>query len=306
VITVASMIDELRALLRTWVTNEEQSATLAADIASDALGATVTTTRDITLGITSGIIEIERELIYASSVTPDGTVTIPAWGRGYMSTIAAAHVQGVRIISQPLYPRQKMLDKLNDTMRRMFPSVYAVKYFNTIATLPIITYDLPDDAERVLTGEWQLPDGRNYWRTIKHWRMNRGGRPTTASGNNPQQGVTVDVGDAMMPGRPIHFAYAAKPVPLVNETDDFATVTGFAESLKDVVIYGAAAALVIPNETARLQLGSMEQQDRLVKITPSAALTASRFLEQQFQTRLAEERKTQSQDYPPRVTGPWL
>lgn len=302
--TVAEVIEETRALLRGPI--EEQSSTLQNAIDASALSLVLTDTRSITLGATPGVIEIELEQIYASVIDAMGNVTVPPWGRGHRNTTPAAHPANARVISQPQYGRQRILDKLNDTCNRMFPSVYGIKHFNATATEPVRTYNTPDDLERVLTVEWQVPDGAQDWLTVRRWKTNAGGRPTTADGNNPDQGVTVTVGDYMIPGRPVHFVYAAKPGLLVNEADSFETVTGFASSLKDVCVYGAAAALIIANETSRMQLTSIEQQDRTSKITPSAALSASRYLEQEFQTRLAEERKTLQQLYPPRVTGQWL
>lgn len=302
--TVAEIIEDTRELLRGNA--EEQSSTLQDDITADAVSFLLTDTRSGALGASLGVIEIERELIYASLIDAQGNVTVPPWGRGHRRTTPAAHAAGSRVISQPQYPRQRVLDKLNDTCNRMFPSVFGVKSFNDTTKAVVNTYNTPDDLERVLTIEWQVPDGTQGWETVRHWKTNPGGRPTTADGNNPDQGITVTVGDYMIPGRPIHFTYSARPGPLVNETDIFEDVTGFTPSLKDVCVYGAAASLIISNETSRMQLTSIEQQDRTSKITPSAALTAGRYLEQVFQARLAEERRTLQQLYPPRVTGQWL
>jgi hypothetical protein len=301
--TVGVIIDEIRALLRSW-TGEEQSSTLGGSgLNSSATSFTLTDVAGVALNATPGILEIGSELIYASVIDASGNVTVPAWGRGYLNTTKTTHTAGARVISQPLFPRQKILDKLNDALERMFPDVFAVKNFNATTTLPQITYNLPDDAMTVLDAEWQVPDGTLRWVKVRRWEVNPGGRPTSAAGNNPDLGVTVDVFDGMMPGRPIHFIYGAKPSELTSESDVFETVTGLGASLKDVAIYAAASALVIPLEAARLQLTSAEQQDRTQKIAPSAALTTSRFLEQQFQVRLAEERKALTKLYKPRIHG---
>lgn len=293
--TTSKMIAATRGLLQSWSLDEEQSTTLADPMDVDDLTFTVTNPRGIATGLSPGIVEIDSELLYCDSVGQSGAATIVPWGRGYLSTTAVSHAANARVISQPTFPRSKILDEMNQAMMRIFPQVFAVKMFETTTTLPQITYNLPDDAEWVLTGKWQLPDGRLYWKSLQRMRVSPAG----------DDGVTVDVGDFMMPGRPIQFLYAAKPSPLVNETDDFEATTGLNLGIQDVVTLGAASALTVSQELSRLQMSSVEQQNRAQLVAPSAALTSSRYLEQRFQQRLMEERKSLQRLYPPRVNRSW-
>jgi hypothetical protein len=292
--TTSKMIAATRGLLQSWSLDEEQSTTLAADMGVDDLSFTVTTARGIATGVSPGIIEVDEELMYCDSVSSTGG-TITAWGRGHLSTVPAVHLAGTRLISQPTFPRAKILDEMNQAMARIFPDVFAVKVFNTTTTLPQITYDLPDDAEWVLAGKWQRPDGRLYWQSLQRMRMSPLG----------SDGVTVDVADRVLPGRPIQFIYAAKPSPLVNQSDDFETTTGLDIGIQDVVTLGAASALTVSQELSRLQMSSVEQQNRAQLVAPSAALTSSRYLGQLFQQRLDEERRSLQRLYPPRVNRSW-
>lgn len=298
--TCGQVIDETLALLQSWSLDQSQSTTLTSPILSTDLTFPYDTAANIATGISAGMVEIDRELIYVENV--DGTnATVPAWGRGYRSTTAAAHSAGARVISQPTFPRQKTLDGLNQMFERIFPRIFAVRSFETTTTQPIITYDLPDDAQWLLKARWQVPDGRLYWQDVRRWRMSSGGG--TQFGDT---GITVDVADYMQPGRPIQFLYAAKPTPLVNETDDFVTVTGLNGGLVDVVELGAATQLVTALELSRLQVSSIEQQNRSQLVAPSAALTSSRYLDTRFQERLEEERKALQRLYPPRITREWM
>lgn len=297
--TAGQMIDEIRRLLRFG--NQEQVTTLTQTMGSADASFSVPPARGIATGISAGLVEIDSELLFVEKVGTDGVATVTPWGRGYESTTAAAHFAGARVVSQPAFPRAKVLDTVNDVLGRIYPSVFAVKQVETTTTYPRITYALPSDAERVLSAKWLVPGGDEYWRDVRRMRMSPG--LGTQFGD---AGRTVDVADAMMPGRPLQILYAARPAPLAAETDVFETVTGLASSIKDVVTIGAAAgALTISQELSRLQTSSIEQQNRSQLVAPSAALTSSRFLDQRFQERLAEEHRSLLELFPPRITRSW-
>lgn len=300
-ITVGKMIDEVLGGLTSWSSNVEQAATLAATVGPMDLSLTVTNPRGTSTGISPGLLEIDRELLFCDTVGTDGTITIVPWGRGFRSTTPATHAAGARVVSQPSFPRDKILDGLNQTLERVFPDLFAVKQVELTTTTPVMTYAMPADCQRVLYAKWQMPDARQYWQTVQRWRQSPGGGTRTGD-----MGRTVDVADRMVPGRPIQFVYAAKPAPLSSETDDFATVTGLDTSTEDVITLGATVQLLPGLELSRLQTSSVEQQNRSQLVAPSAALTSTRYLETRFQQRLAEERKSLQMLYPPRVTRNWM
>jgi hypothetical protein len=305
-VLASKLVDQTRGYLQTSTSDEDQSATLVTVMDDNDLAFTVSPARGLATGMSAGIIEIGSELIYVDGLAADGTCTIPPWGRGHHSTVAAAHNPGDRIISQPRYPRQTILDEINIAIGRVFPDVYVVKHYNTVTTSPSITYDVPDDFQWPLKVEWQLPDGRNYWRTVTFTRSGAGGRATSAGGNNPDQGTTLDIGESMLVGMPLHIEYAAQPLPLTAETDDFTTVTGLGTNLTDVVCLGAAANLLTANEAQRAQLGTVEQQARGQYIQGGTAMNVSKYLEQRFAQRLKEERQALQLLYPPTMQRVWI
>lgn len=300
----AALIDETLGILESWSSDEDQATTLAADMGPGDLSFTVTDVRGTVVGISTGLVEIEQEMLYVQDVDNDGTCTLPAWGRGYKSTSPASHAAGTRVVSQPSFPRSKILDAMNRALERMFSGgLFAVKSFESTTTVPTLTYDIPDDAQRVLAARWLVPDGRGYWQAVKRIRTWPGGGTLPGDGLN---GVTADVADYMPPGQPIQFLYAAKPDALLDESDDYETTTHMPPGTRDLVTLGAAVALLPALELSRLQTASVEQQNRNGLVAPSAALTATRALEALYEQRLAEEVKAQQQLYPPRITGSWL
>lgn len=301
--TAGSMIDETIGLLQSWSLDSEQVTGLSASMLSTDLTFTVTAARGIATGVSPGIVEIDQELLYCDSVSNAGAVTVTSWGRGYKSTVPAAHAAGVKVTSQPTFPRYWVMQTLNETLQRIFPTVVAVKQLETTTTYPVSTYSLPAIAQDVLDARWQVPDGTQRWEGIKGWRMSSGGGTLTGDTN-----VSVDLPRRarIIPGRPIQFIYSTKPQLFVAETDDFVTQTGLNIALRDVVCLGAAAALTTSQELSRLQVSSIEQQNRSALVGPSAALTSSNFLEKRFTDRLAEERKAQQQLYPLRMSRSWI
>jgi hypothetical protein len=286
--------------------NAEQATTLSGSIGSTDLTFTVTDVQADQLGISSGVIEIDTELILVSSVADDGSCTVPPWGRGYLGTTAATHTADAMVISQPTFPRAKVFDAINEIIGRVFPEVYAAKSANFTTTIPSITYDLPDDAVRLLDARWKETGPQSYWRGIRKVRVNPSSGTTASTGSTgPYNNVTVDIGDAMFPGRDLVITYAAKPTPFTALTDDFVTVTGLPLSCKDVLVLGAAAILTVNQELSRLQVATIEQQNRSQTVAPAAALTSSRFLEQKYKDRLKEEAQALRAKYPVRLMGVW-
>jgi hypothetical protein len=301
--SAARLIDETLGLLQSFSQDSEQVTTLGTTMGAGDLTFNVTTIRSGAMGLSPGVVEIDSELIYCQSVANDGTAIIPPWGRGHDGTTPAAHTSGVKVISQPTYPRAKVLDALNEAIARVYPSLFVMKVATLTTTSPAqsVTYDLPEDAVWVWDARWQPPTGTKYWQSVRRWRVGQGG--TTVLGD---LGVSVDVADAMTPGQPIEFTYAARPTLLASEADDFVGVTGLPLSAKDLIVTGAACGNLVPSqELSRLQTSSVEQQNRAGLVAPSAALTSSRYLEAKFQQRLQEESRALRAKYPLRLARSW-
>lgn len=298
--TAGALIDEVKGMLQGWSISEEQSTTLSGDMGSLDLTFQVTESRGVAVGASAGIVEIDLELMYVSKIdTASNTATVVPWGRGYLSTTAAEHLDGSRVISQPTYPKQVLFNAINAAILRVYPQLFQVKVVNTTANAASFTYALPSDCERVIDIRWQLPTAAQEWRGVRGWRMSAGG----ATGDSSR---SVDIADPMIQGRPIEIRYAARPSVFTSLTDDFVTVTGLTASAKEVIALGAAIDPTISQELARLQTSTIEQQNRAALVQPSAAQIASQGLEQKYERRLAEESNSLRQLYPPRPHRTWL
>lgn len=295
------LVNEVLGMLQGYSADSDQVTTLKNTIGAGDTSFQVTIVRSGAMGLSPGVVEIDSELLYISAVGSDGTATVEPWGRGYDGTTAAAHAAGARVTSFPTYPRAKILDAINESVARTFPQLFVPAVYATTTTYPKNTYDLPDTAEWVIEARWLPPNGIGRWETIRRHRISQ------TLGQAPDLGVTVDVGDSVIPGQPIEFTYAKRPALFTAESQDFVTTTGLAISARDLIVYGAAGGNpVVSQELSRLQTSSIEQQNRAGLVGPSAALTSSRYLEAKYQLRLKEETAALRRRYPVRLGRAWV
>src|SRR5436305_960363 len=78
---------------------------------------------------------------------------------------------------------------------------------------------------------------------------------------------------------------------LVNDTDDFASITGLSESARDVVVLGTVARLLGYQEAHRIQGSSIEASERDEDVPAGAALNASKYVYSLYLQRREEERQ---------------
>jgi hypothetical protein len=104
-------------------------------------------------------------------------------------------------------------------------------------------------------------------------------------------GKTIQImRDFIVPGRNIRVSYIKKPNTLVNNTDDFATTTGYPDRYVDLITYGACWRLLPAYESARLQQQAIEATERAPLVPTGAGSNASKYYMALYQQRLAEER----------------
>lgn len=263
--------------------------------ATVAVGSTDTTIAadPSTLGnLSNGLIQIDDELILISNInrsTAQLTVLAGTNGRGVEGTVAASHAQNALIVNDPTFPRAAIKQAINDTILGMFPDVFVVKSTTVTKSAPQYEYGLPVDVVDIIqvhsdtVGPSQI-NFANY-----HYRFN----PMANTTRFPT-GKSIQVLDPVTPGRSIWVTYQAEPSPLVNDTDDVGTVTGWnsdANRYSDIIVFGACARLISSYETARLQQGAIEQSERASLVPVQSASKASQYFWQQYQQRLSEERQ---------------
>lgn len=229
-----------------------------------------------------GLVEIDEELIYITSVSGNDLV-VPAFGRGYRGTTAAAHSAGAMVTFDPSFPRAEIGKALDQVVRGLFPGLYRVQETTLDAEAVDRSYELPADCENVLRVEVRWDgDPYDYWHPIVEWELEKGTTPVL----NLYQGC--------MPGFEIRVVYTSQFGEL---TTDLAT-SGIPESYEDLLVYGVTARMIRFLEPARLQLGSVENVSRAQLIQSGDAGRTATQLYALYQQRVAEERRRLLEAYP--------
>lgn len=244
-------------------------------------------------GRPNGLVEIGDELIFVSAYDPtSGVATVPAWGRGQQGTTAAAHAAGVKVTVRPRYARVHAKRAINSILVESSPPLYAATDLPVIATGTLLGlgYTLPANTIRVLRVEATdtlLPEEFAARRLIRNYTVRNiaGTQLLELPRDETYQNVLVTV--------------AATPTAMVNDSDDFATVTGLPVQAAGMVVFGALARLVLGTELAKQQSSSVEANARNDKVQSGSATTISRYYQALYTQRLEFCRDLLNQMYPP-------
>ena len=249
----------------------------------------------------SGIVEIDDELLWVDSVDRiSNTGTVSPYGRGFMGSTAETHVAGSKVTISPTFPKHVVKRAIQDTIRAMGSSMFAVKQTSfTFSSTAINTYELDNkNIQNILTMHWQDIGSSKEWIRIKRWDLDS--FPDEATWGSGAQ--TVTIGDRIVSGRKVKVVYATAPSVLsTTATTSFNVQTGLPESCRDIVILGASYRLIAYLDPARTGAQSPQADETDNKRTFGSATNAYRQLFALYNQRLTEEIMSQQQQYPPRV-----
>jgi hypothetical protein len=257
--------------------------------------------------IGKGIIEIDNEMMWVDSYDRQAnTITIAPFGRGYNSTTASAHAINTKVIITPTYPRVAIQRAINDTINAVYPKVFAVGATDVTFLASRTTYQVPSEAIQILHMAWQTVGPTREWLPIRQWRWDPLADTAywgTQSPDGPSSGYsrTVSVYDNILPGRTMHIVYSHLPNNLVNDTDDFEVTSGLPSSMRDVIIYGAAARLTSYVDPARISITSAASDEFDTKRPYGSGTNVSKNLQNMYLARLEEESLKQKLQFPARV-----
>jgi len=247
--------------------------------------------------IGKGIVEIDDELIHIDSVDrSDRSATISPFGRGYRGTTAASHALNTKVTFSPSFPRLSVKRAINDTIRAVYPNIFGVASTTFTYNAAQTTYSLPVNAETVLAVSWDSIGPSGEWIPIRRWRQD----PTAASTEYATTN-SISIYDALVPGRTVQVIYTKEPTTLSSTSDVFTTVTGLSESVRDVIVYGAAYRMVSFLDPGRLTFTSPEADQNDTTRQFGAGTNTARYLLALYQQRLQEESQKLNGKYPVRV-----
>jgi hypothetical protein len=298
--TLGNMVDEVLINLAGYTLQQDKATHLTSAVTTTT--STIAAPTILSLGSTElgkGTIEIDEELMWIDSFDRiANTATVSPFGRGYLGTTAATHDAGVKVTVSPTFPRYVVKRAINDTIRALGSSIFAVKQTTFTYNASITTYELDNlNIRNILTMHWESIGPSKEWIRVK--RFDFDALPSINTWGATAQ--TVTIGDLITPGRTVKVVYATEPAALSTNSDVFTTVTGLPESVRDVVILGAAYRLLTYLDPARAAMVSPQADETDAKRPYGSSGNATRQLYSLYSQRLAEETKAQQQQYPARV-----
>lgn len=286
--TLATIKGQIKQLLQGYTRNQEQITWL--DQPMTASATTFTVNPATANAVSRGLVEIGNELILVTNFDKlTGLVNISAGinGRGREATTPAAHSVNDIVTMDPDYPQQRITEAINETIDATFPDIYVMKSFDFNKVAARYEYNMPEDAEFVI----RVTDDTIGPSRVKF--PNQSARFNPQVKIDPSQGFTsgksIQIYDAIVPGRNIHVIYATKPGQFTSDSDDYETVIGYPERTVDMIKYGAVARLLSGVESARLQQKSIESTERAPLVPSGAATNASQYFWKMYRDRLNEE-----------------
>jgi hypothetical protein len=302
-ILLNDLADEVTINLAGYTLQQDRSTHLTSPInttTSTIASPTIISLAD-TENVGKGIIEIDDELIWVDNIDRvAGTATVSPYGRGFMGSTAATHAAGARVVVSPTFPRNVVKRAIQDTIRAIGATIFAVKQTNITYNSVANTYLLDNkNIQNILTMHYKEIGSTQEWIRIRKWDFDSFPDVTTWGANSQ----TVTILEPNIPaGRSVKIVYATAPTTLsTSSTDSFNTQTGLPESCRDVVILGASYRLISYLDPARTGATSPQADETDQRRQFGSASNAARQLFALYNQRLTEETQAQQQQYPPRV-----
>ena len=260
----------------------------------NATDTTFTVDVDTVTNISRGLIEIGDELMLVKKFDrASGVVTLLPSGRGAEGTTATTHSTNDIITDDPMYPRARIKEAINDTINATYPDLWVFGEYEFPKIAARYEYPLPVEVEDVYKVYVNTIGPSAVWFPLSSWRFNPQAS-TTAGQVKPTPtptGKSLQImRDFIVPGRNIRVTYKKKPNVLANNSDDFETVTGYPDRYVDLITYGACWRLLPAYEAARLQQSQIEATERAPLVPTGAGAQAASYYMNLYTRRLQEER----------------
>jgi hypothetical protein len=300
------MVDEVLINLAGYTFQQDRATHLISDVANVA--STIAAPVNLSLAsvgdIGKGIVEINEELMWIDGYDRVASqATVSPFGRGYLGTTRAAHTAGTKVSISPTFPRFVVKRAINDTIRAIGSSIFAVKSTEFTFNAAISAYAFANlNISNILSISWQSIGPSKEWIPVRRWSWESSANPESfdyVTGTDVVQ--TVTIGDPITPGRTVRVVYATDPVAFTANTENYATQSGLPESTRDLVILGASYRMLTYLDPARAAQTSPQADETDGKRPYGASQTATKQLYALYTQRLNEETARQQSNYPIRV-----
>ncbi|GAA4891007.1 hypothetical protein GCM10023237_05980 [Streptomyces coeruleoprunus] len=292
--TFDQLVKRVKRELRGFTLDQESMSELAASMGASDTSFTVDTST--VLNLSRGLVEIDDELILVKTYdATSGVVTVMGLtnGRGYDNTTAASHSTNALVVSNPAFPRKAIKDAINDAITALHPSLVVISSTNFTYNAAQVEYSLPAETTDVWYVVARRVGPEKVSAPLPNWRFNPQAYATDFS-----TGKSIQLFDAVTPGQNVRVVYTKAPSTLSANADDFATVTGYADRVADLVVWDACKRLLPGVLSARLQQTAVEATERAQLVSARDIQGAVQTYAALYAEGLQRERDRQFQEIP--------
>ena len=303
--TLSNIMDEIQINLAGYTYQQDRATHLTSAVTT--LTSPSSSPTVLSLGSTEnlgkGVVEIDEELLWVDSFDRvANTATVAPYGRGYLGTTAATHTADTKVTISPTFPRHVIKRAVNDAIKAMGATIFAVNNTSFTYNSAITTYAFANlNIDNILTIMWQEIGPSKEWIPVRRWSFDSFAEPTAFGYTSTDDVQTVTIGDYITPGRTVKIVYATEPIAFTTNAQVFTTQTGLPESCKDVVVLGASYRLLTYLDPARAAQVSPQADETDSKRPFGSSQNASRQLLALYTQRLSEETSRQQAQYPIRI-----
>jgi hypothetical protein len=235
-------------------------------------------------GFSTGLIEIGDELIncrYINTTTGEFSNVF----RGFRSSVAVSHESGEIVRNNPKFPRVAIKRAINDTIKQLHPHILAITKTEITMIGSQVQYDMPADANGVISVQMEEFGSSKRWIELKAWRFDSTGA------SNSVTGKTIDIPGATA-GRKVQIVYTVEPSTL-QDGNNF-NVSGLPEWVREVVVMGACWRVASFVESANLIGGTTD------RFSVGQQTNLAKYFLGMYNTLLTEAEARQRLEYPVR------
>lgn len=291
--TVAQIINRTQRQLLSGVVEERNK--ISGNLTTTAT--TVTFTYELA-GVRSGsVIEIGSEQMYVWSVT-DATKTATV-ERAFNGTTAAAHTSGAIVTVNPRFPRNQVLEAINDELADLaspMHGLFQVKVLDLSYNGSDRQVNLPAVANVIDLLEVRSRYKSDDYQQVRAVKLLRD-MPTKDFGS----GMALQLGQDIRQGD-LRITYKAPFTKATVESDSIQTICGYPESAEDILVLGSQIRLMTPREVKRNFTESQGDTRRSDEVPPGAVGNSITNLLRMRRDRITAEAAKLTRQYPTFLT----
>ena len=243
--------------------------------------------------LAEGLAEIGDELVYIQSVDTN-TATIAPDGRGYRGTTAAAHGINDRVTMNPIMPKALVKRKINETIVGVWPTLWGEATTTITADTLSMGFELPADAEEVLSVDHETDEITREWGPVRRWRFE-----SSADSVDFPSGKALFIYQDVSTSADLRVRYRKQPSELTDGQN--LTDSGLRSSARSVIVAGAVWRLISSMDLGRLKV-TTATTDMLDEGNPVGSATQlAGYLRRVYERELQDELMRLQVSTPPTI-----